>query len=257
MKKVAIIPARLGSSRFPRKPLALIQGRPMIEHVYRRTKLCRSLDEVVVATCDNEIAAAIEMSGGRAVLTHPDHERGTDRIAEAAKSMGLRSDDIVVNVQGDEPLVNPDMIELALNSLERHPEWETVNLIGSISSAEELCDANQIKVIVDSQFRALYMSRQPIPSLYGLKEFKPGSHWKQICIIPFRYRALQHFVDLPQTSLEQYESIDMMRFIQNGIAVGTEIYSGAPSQAVDTPDDLKKVEKLLIEDPVYKKGLFQ
>ena len=252
MKKIAIIPARLGSSRFPNKPLAPIHGRPMIEHVFKRTALSKHLDDVYVATCDLEIADAVKKAGGKAIITRPDHERGTDRIAEAASQLSLQDNDIVVNVQGDEPMVNPDMIDLALKGAAAHPEWMAVNLVGAIETEEELKDINQIKVITDKNGKALYMSRQPIPSLYGEKKPGKDSHWKQICIIPFRYDALKLFVKLPQTSLEKYESIDMMRFIQNDIAVGTVPYYGAPSQAVDTLADLKKVEKMLLEDHLYK-----
>lgn len=252
MKKIAIIPARLGSSRFPNKPLAPIHGRPMIEHVFKRTQLSKQLDAVYVATCDKEIANAVTKAGGKALMTRPDHERGTDRIAEAASQLSLRDEDIVVNVQGDEPMVNPEMIDLALKGAAEHADWEAVNLIGEIHSEDELRDINQIKVIVDKNGKALYMSRQPIPSLYGIKTMEKGVHWKQICIIPFRYGTLKRFVQLEQTYLEKYESIDMMRFIQNDIAVGTIPYYGAPSQAVDTLVDLKKVEKMLLDDRLYK-----
>lgn len=255
MRKIAVIPARLNSSRFPRKPLAPIHGRPMIEHVFRRTQLCHSLDGVYVATCDAEIFNAVTKAGGQAIMTRPDHERGTDRIAEAAASLDLKDDDIIINVQGDEPMVQPDMLELALRTLETNPQWQTVNLIGPILTEEELRDINQIKVIIDGKGKALFMSRQPVPSLYGVKKIQPESHWKQICIIPFRHSVLKQFINLRQTTLEQYESIDMMRLIENDIAVGTAKYRGRASQAVDTPADLKRVESMLLQDPIFKEFL--
>jgi 3-deoxy-manno-octulosonate cytidylyltransferase (CMP-KDO synthetase) len=164
MKIVAIIPARMGSSRFPGKPLAPILGRPMIEHVYRRTNLCRALDDVIVATCDTEILEAVEAFGGKAIMTSPAHERASDRVAEAAADLDC---DVIVMVQGDEPMTYPEMIAESLEPfLKGNEEAACVNLTARIKSQKEFEDPNTIKVVMDQDGFALYMSREPIPTLH-------------------------------------------------------------------------------------------
>jgi 3-deoxy-manno-octulosonate cytidylyltransferase (CMP-KDO synthetase) len=209
MKIVAVIPARMGSTRFPGKPLAPILGHTMIEHVYHRTALCRALSEVFVATCDKEIFEAVEAFGGKAIMTSPTHERASDRVAEAAADLDF---DVIVMVQGDEPMTNPEMIEESLAPfLGGDKEVACVNLTARIKSQQEFEDPNTIKVVMDANGFALYMSREPIPTLHQ-QDFDQISAFKQVCVIPFTAAALQDFIQLTPTPLEVAESIDMMRW---------------------------------------------
>ena len=249
MKIVAIIPARMGSSRFPGKPLAPILGSPMIEHVYRRTKMCPALDTVIIATCDPEIVESVEAFGGRAMMTSAAHQRASDRVAEAAADLDA---DVIVMVQGDEPMTSPEMIEESLAPfLNGDQKVSCVNLTARITRQKEFEDPNTIKVVMDRDGHALYMSREPIPTLH-LKNFDQISAFKQVCIIPFTAAALQEFIRLDPTPLEVAESIDMMRFIEHGRRVKM-IETAFTTQAVDTPDDLRRVEELLRQDPLTAK----
>ncbi len=248
MKIVAVIPARMGSSRFPGKPLASILGRPMIEHVYRRTAMCTALDEVFVATCDQEIMDPVNTFGGRAIMTSSSHQRASDRVAEAAASF---SADIIVMIQGDEPMTYPQMIEASLAPFRNGDnQVACVNLTARIQTEEEFADPNTIKVVMDADGFAVYMSREPIPTRH-LQPFELLTAFKQVCIIPFTAASLQEFIQLPPTPLEVAESIDMLRFIEHGHKVKM-VQTEYASHAVDTPDDLKRVEKLLEKDPLTK-----
>jgi 3-deoxy-manno-octulosonate cytidylyltransferase (CMP-KDO synthetase) len=249
MKIMAVIPARMGSSRFPGKPLAPILGRPMIEHVYRRTMLCQALDDVIIATCDTEIFESVEAFGGKAVMTSLAHERASDRVAEASADLAA---DVIVMVQGDEPMTYPQMITESLAPfLSSDPEIDCVNLTARIKDQKEFEDPNTIKVVMDRDGFALYMSREPIPTLH-LQDFDQVSAYKQVCIIPFTSAALRKFVRLDPTPLEVAESIDMMRFIEHGHKVKM-VETSFSTHAVDTPDDLKRVEELLRQDPLTAK----
>lgn len=245
MKVAAVIPARMGASRFPGKPLARIAGKAMVEHVYRRTALAETVGEVYVATCDREIARETEAFGGRAIMTSASHDRASDRVAEAAASLDA---DVVVMVQGDEPLTTPQMIGQALAPLRRDPEVGCTNLIARIESEGELRNPNTIKVVRDQSNRALFMSRQPIPTTRGLG-FARIEAWKQVCVIPFRRDALFEFAELRPTPLEQAESIDMLRFLEHGRQVHL-VETRRGTRAVDTPDDLRAVEALMRQDPL-------
>jgi 3-deoxy-manno-octulosonate cytidylyltransferase (CMP-KDO synthetase) len=244
----------MGSSRFPGKPLAPILGRPMIEHVYRRTMLCRALNDVFVATCDKEIFESVEAFGGKAIMTSPSHERASDRVAEAAADM---DSDVIVMVQGDEPMTYPEMIDESLAPfISADKEVACVNLTARIKSQKEFEDPNSIKVVMDRDGYALYMSREPIPTLH-LQDFDRIPAFKQVCIIPFTAAALQEFIRLDPTPLEVAESIDMMRFIEHGRRVKM-VETSFSTQAVDNPADLELVEELLIKDPlteIYMKNL--
>ena len=206
MKIIAIIPARMGSSRFPGKPLAFLLGHPMIEHVYRRTILCDALDEVYVATCDQEIFDSVESFGGRAVMTSPTHERASDRVAEAAADMDA---DVVVMLQGDEPMTYPEMIDESLAPfLGGNADLACVNLTAKIKTPQEFADRNTIKVVIDKDGYALYMSREPIPTLH-LQDFSQISAYKQVCVIPFTAAALQKFNQLDPTPFPQILEIQI------------------------------------------------
>lgn len=240
---LGVIPARLGSSRFPGKPLALLNGRPMIEHVYRRAAACRRLDEVIIATCDQAIAEAAGGFGARAVMTSASHERASDRVAEAVLA---ETAEIVVMIQGDEPMIEPEMIDAAVEPLLRDTSVACTNLVAGIHSEQELLDPNTIKVVMGADGRALYFSRQPIP-WRGAAVFASGVWFKQVCVIPFRRDALATFCALPQGPLERAESVDMLRFVEHGIDVHM-VATPVTTHAVDTPADLTLVEALMARD---------
>ena len=232
---LGVIPARMGSSRFPGKPLVPIHGRPMIEHVYLGTVACRSLSEVVIATCDEEIAATAKSFGARAVMTSGRHERATDRVAEVSANDEA---DIIVMVQGDEPLVRPEMVAAAIEPLAKHEALSCVNLVAPIKSDAEFTDPNTIKVVGDRFGNALYFSRQAIPHAAESDRFK------QVCVIAFRREALAKFAEMPQGPLEIAESVDMLRFLENGIVVRLA-QTAADTHAVDCPADLRVVADIM------------
>jgi len=237
---VAIIPARMGSSRFPGKPLAHLLGRPMIEHVLRRAEMCTQLHAVYVATCDEEIRIVVEGLGGRVIMTSPTHERATDRVAEAAEQIDAG---IVVMIQGDEPMVTPAMISAAVTPLLADRSVECVNLVRRITKRHEYLDPNTIKVVRDVNHDALYFSRAPIPAL-EFTETDQLPVFKQVCVIPFRREFLREFTRLPPTPLEHAESIDMLRLIEHGRRVRL-VETTVETHAVDTPEDLRLVETLM------------
>ena len=242
---IAVIPARMGSTRFPGKPLAPLLGRPMLEHVFHRVVGCSEVEEVLVATCDEEIRLAVEGFGGRAVMTSPAHERASDRVAEAA--IGERAD-IIVMVQGDEPMVHPEMISDAIAPMLAEPELACVNLAAPIRSSKELLDPNTIKVVMADNGDALFFSREPIPTI-GKRTFAEGQWFKQVCVMPFRRAALERFAALLPTRLEVAESIDMLRFLEHGVPVRM-VPTDVDTHAVDTPADLALVEALMRDDPL-------
>ena len=243
MKILAIIPARMGSSRFPGKPLKQLAGMPMVGHVYTRVSKSDILEKTVVATCDDEIADYVSRQlGGEAVMTSSVHERASDRCAEALikleESDGVKYD-VVVMVQGDEPMTHPDMIAEAVNPFISDPSIEVTNLLGKITSEQEFNDRNCIKVVCDLNGRALYFSREPIPS--QLKKFNTLG-FKQVCVIAFRRDFLLRYINLEPTPLEIAESIDMLRVLEHGSKV-VMVPTLHKSYAVDTPGDLERVEK--------------
>jgi 3-deoxy-manno-octulosonate cytidylyltransferase (CMP-KDO synthetase) len=219
----------------------------MIEHVYHRTVASPIVSDVIVATCDKEIKIAVERFGGRAVMTSTKHERASDRVAEAVCNDPA---DIVVMVQGDEPMTRPEMITDAVIPMLDDPAIECVNLVAQILTVAEVLDQNTIKVVLDRYGNALFFSREAIPTM-RYQAFTPGSHLKQVCVIPFRREALQRFATLAPTRLEVAESIDMLRFLEHGYSVRM-VPTTFQSHAVDTPQDLLKVERLLLNDPFTK-----
>lgn len=248
MKIIGVIPARMGSSRFPGKPLAPIGGRPMIEHVYQRVAMCSRLDEVYVATCDREILEATQKFGGRALMTSDKHERASDRVAEVAQRLAA---DVFVLVQGDEPMIVPEMIDLALGPLLADPAVLCTNLAAPIRSEAEFEDPNTIKVVMDHKGDALYFSREPIPTRRRLP-FERLPVYKQVCIIPFRRDFLLSYTALSPTPLEQAESIDMLRAMEHGYPIRLVKFEQV-TYSVDTPEDLARVERLLTADPLIQR----
>lgn len=243
-KILALIPARMGSSRFPGKPMAEILGKPMIGRVYEQVARCSLITKTAVATCDQVIHDYIRSLNGYAVMTSNTHDRASDRCAEALlkieKEEGCRYD-LVVMIQGDEPMVHPEMIREALQPLLNDRGIYVVNLISKIQNKQEYEDRNCIKVVCDLKGNALYFSREPIPSKKYSKGFPAG---KQICVIPFKRNFLLRYNKLTPTPLELIESVDMLRILEHGFKVRM-IATKHQTQSVDCPEDLKKVENLL------------
>jgi 3-deoxy-manno-octulosonate cytidylyltransferase (CMP-KDO synthetase) len=244
MKILAIIPARMGSSRFPGKPLALINKTPMIEHVYKNVSQCQLLTKTVVATCDKEIADYISSIGAEAVMTSNSHERASDRASEALISLEKKYEtkyDIIVMVQGDEPMTHPNMINEAVEPMLKDSSINVVNLYADIKNDSEFNDRNCIKVVLDKYDNAIYFSREPIPHK---KRGIDVSMKKQVCIIPFTRDFLFRYQNMSPTPLEIAESIDMMRVLENGYKVRM-VHTHHETQAVDTKEDLEKVQLLM------------
>ncbi|NTW89279.1 MAG: 3-deoxy-manno-octulosonate cytidylyltransferase [Desulfobulbaceae bacterium] len=254
MKIVVGIPSRMGSSRFPGKPLCDILGRPMLEHVYRRCALANSVDEVFVATCNVEIEKFCESIGARAIMTDPAISRPGLRVAEACKVLDLADDDIVVVVQGDEPLVRPEMIELAVQPLLEDDDVYCVNLTADMTEQEWL-DPNEIKVVCDLNMNAIYMSRSPIPSRVHPEKPVIGPRLRQVCIMPFRKKDLLAFNSLSPTPLEEAESIEMLRAIEHGYKVRM-VKTSFVSKSVDNEEDRRVVERLMQNDEIYRQHGF-
>lgn len=249
MKIAAVIPARMGSTRFPGKPLARLCGLPMIEHVYRRSKLAACLDEVYIATCDDEIADACRQFGAPAVMTSASHQRACDRAAEVAERLDA---DIVVMIQGDEPTITPELIEQVLQPLQEDPSVVCANIGVPIRSEAEWRDPNTIKVVTGLNGDALYFSRHAIPS--GSFAQLAAKLYKQVCVIPFRRDFLLTFTRLAPTPLEIAESIDMLRALEHGYPVRI-VRSDNVIQSVDTPADLVHADVLLGADPLTQSYL--
>lgn len=216
----------------------------MIGHVYERVSKSPLLAVTAVATCDKEIFDYVESIGGVAVMTGGEHERASDRCAEALLKLENKfrtKYDVVVMVQGDEPMTHPDMVAEAVQPLIDHPDVQVVNLLGKIKDAAEFEDRNCIKVVCDLNLNALYFSREPIPTRCKVDRIPMG---KQVCIIPFRRDFLLEYTRLAPTPLEIAESVDMLRVLEHGQRVRMAP-TNHDTQAVDTPEDLKKVERLM------------
>jgi 3-deoxy-manno-octulosonate cytidylyltransferase (CMP-KDO synthetase) len=248
MKIVVGIPARMGSTRFPGKPLCDILGKTMIEHCYKRCSLSKYTTSLFVAACDPEIEQVVKGFGGNVIMTDPSIQRPGLRVASAAETLDLDDDDIVVVVQGDEPLVHPDMIDLAIQPLLDESDVFVSNLTAELSE-EEWNDPGEIKVVCDLNMNAMYMSRAPMPSIDH--EEKRTKWWKQVCIMPFRWHFMKKFNHiLESTPLELQESIEMIRALQHGYKVRM-VPSPYISKSVDTDADRKIVEILMKDDPIY------
>ena len=243
MKVLALIPARLASTRFPNKPLAQILEKSMLQHIVERVQLCKEIDQVAVETCDQEIIDHVQSLGHQAIMTSDLHERASDRCAEAVTKLEKSENtkyDIVVMVQGDEPMTDPRMLSDVLRPFTDDPNLQVVNLYADIQPGE-FASTNCVKVVMDLVGNALYMSRAPIPvSMDGIE--RPSG--KQLGLIAFRRQALQKFTELTPTPLEVNESVDMLRFLEHGIKIRMQrtIYR---THAVDIPSDIAEVERLM------------
>jgi len=237
-KIVAVIPARYQSTRFEGKPLAKILGKPMIQHVYENIKASRYLDDVFVATDDERIFKTVQGFGAKAIMTNPKHPTGTDRVAEAAKSIKA---DIVVNVQGDEPLVNKGMVEQVISPLLEDKSINVANLITEISNIGDYVDVTVVKAALDKDNFILYLTRSPIPYPKTRQNYVV---YKQIGLYALRKDFLLRFVKMPQTNLELIEGVEFLRILENGCKI-KGVITDYNALSVDTLSDLIEVEKIL------------
>ena len=242
MKVTVIIPSRYGSSRLEGKPLADIVGKPMIQHVYERASEASGVDDVLVATDDERIFSAVEGFGGKVVMTSPEHQTGTDRLAEVAASL---DSDIIVNVQGDEPLIGPRMIEAAVAPLLKDRSIKMGTLKTVLCNKEDLHDSAVAKLVVDKDDFALYFSRSPIPFLREDGEAASDTvYYKHIGLYVYDREFLLNYAKMPQTPLEKAERLEQLRALENGYRIKA-VTTEEGSIGVDTPEGLEKVRALI------------
>ena len=245
-----VIPARYGSTRLPGKALLNIGGKPMIQWVYERARASRAR-EVLIATDDLLIVSAAHSFGGETVLTAHTHESGTDRIAEVARIRGWAESDIVVNVQGDEPVIPPALIDQVASLLESHPSAQIATLATPVTSLEEFLDPNAVKVVTDIAGRALYFSRAPIPwerdgapAGLGSQTSHAGAR-RHVGIYGYRVSGLLRMASLKRTPLEQHEKLEQLRALENGLEIRVADSVEPPGPDVNTAADLERVTTLL------------
>jgi 3-deoxy-manno-octulosonate cytidylyltransferase (CMP-KDO synthetase) len=236
---IAIVPARYQSTRLPGKALADIAGRPMIEHVYRRAAAASSVSRVIVATDDDRIARVVAGFGGEVAMTSPSHQSGTDRLAEVAVSLAC---DVIVNVQGDEPMLAPETIDAAVEPFALVPELEMSTLRRRITDAGEHENPNVTKVVVDADGYAMYFSRAPIP--HTRPGQPPAPAWAHVGLYGYRRDTLLRLAALPPTAMERAEALEQLRAIEHGIRIKV-VKTAYASIGVDTPEDLARVRALL------------
>ncbi|MGB2667109.1 MAG: 3-deoxy-manno-octulosonate cytidylyltransferase [Candidatus Acidiferrum sp.] len=243
-KVVVVIPARFGSTRLPGKPLVSFAGKPMIQHVYDRAKRAQTVDEVLVATDDQRIMDAVFAFGGHARMTRSDHRTGTERIAEVAAH---EPGDIFVNVQGDEPLIDPLAIDAAVGALLEEPPAQISTVATTIRHAADVMDPNVVKAVLDFDDYALYFSRAPIPWIRDTQQKLHVKYWKHLGLYVFQRDALLEYPTLPQGELEKIEQLEQLRWLENGWRIRVaEVPHDAVS--VDVPEDIPRVEKLIREE---------
>ena len=240
---VAIIPARYASTRFPGKPLALIHGKPMIQRVYEQALICTSLDRIIVATDDERIESTVKKFGGEVMITSDEHQSGTERCAEVISRLN-GSYEVVINVQGDEPFIVPEQIEMLCSCFTKN-STQIATLIKHITSTEELFNPNIVKVVTKENGEALYFSRSSIPHHRDVLEnywVSMGIYYKHIGIYGYRSEVLHKIISLPPNELEKAESLEQLRWLANGFRIQTAI-TDAETIAIDTVEDLHRAEK--------------
>lgn len=241
MKVVAVIPARYGATRFPGKPLAAIAGKPMVQHVFERVRQAKSVDRVLIATDDERILQAVAAFGGDALMTRPDHRSGTERMAEVAVQVPA---DVYVNVQGDEPLIEPASIDAAVEGLAADDSVNVSTICVPIREAADIMDPNVVKVVVDFQGDALYFSRAPIPWVRDEKLRVEAQHAKHLGLYVFRRDTLLEFPTLPPGQWERLEQLEQLRLLENGYKIRV-VETESDTVSVDVPADVAKVEAIL------------
>lgn len=250
MKFVAIIPARYQSTRFPGKPLAMLNNKPVIQWVYENA--AKALDEVWVATDDKRIFEAVTKFGGKVTETSASHRSGTDRCAEAARNLSKKTNfDVVINIQGDEPFIEAKQIEQLMQCFSE--ECDIATLIKKIENTEELFNPNRPKVVTDQEKNALYFSRSPIPFARGEKEnswLLATTYWAHIGMYAYKNEVLQQITQLPHGMLERVEALEQLRWLENGFKIKTAV-TEHQSIGIDTPDDLENALQLLNNKSVF------
>ncbi len=245
IRTLGVIPARYASTRLPAKPLVDLLGKPMIQRVYERARMARSLDQVVVATDDERIASVVRSFGGTAIMTSPDLRSGTDRMAAVAEQMPA---DLYVNVQGDEPLIDPAMIDQAVRLMDEDPSAQVGTLARRITSVDDLRSPSVVKVVMEHTGRARYFSRSPIPFVRDEPSperwLERHEFYKHIGLYVFRGEFLKTYVNLPQSKLELAEGLEQLRVIENGYAIRVGV-TDLDSIPIDTPQDVERVTRLL------------
>ena len=240
-KVVVVIPARYGSTRLPGKPLVQLAGKPMIQRVYERAKLAKQANQVIVATDDERIVKAVEAFGGEARMTRTDHRTGTERVAEVAAHV---EGDIFVNVQGDEPLLDPAAVDTAVASLLEEPVASISTVATPIKTPGDIMDPNVVKTVLDFDGNALYFSRAPIPWVRDTASKTLVRHLKHLGLYVFQREALLEYATLPQGELERIEQLEQLRWLENGFHMRV-VETEYDPVSVDVPADIEKVEKIL------------
>jgi len=241
MQIIALIPARYGSTRFPGKPLAPLLGKPLIQRVYEQARLVSELDALWVATDDERIRDCVIRFGGQAVMTRSDHPSGSDRLAEAAGLLGLGPDDLVINIQGDQPVFPPELIPQMAAVLRQDPAAAMATPARRVDDLEQALNPNVVKVVFDHHHRALYFSRSPLPYW---RDGNAPYFYKHIGIYAYRLCFLQRFVTLPPGRWEDAEKLEQLRALEYGFPIQIVETTGDTLE-VDTPEDLRRVEKYL------------
>ncbi|WP_028582433.1 3-deoxy-manno-octulosonate cytidylyltransferase [Desulfogranum japonicum] len=243
-KVIAIIPARYDSNRFQGKPLALIAGKPMIQHVVERASQVEMLDRVVVATDDERIASVARDFGSEVVMTRKDHSTGTDRLAEAAELLDIEEHDVIVNIQGDQPLFPEEIVDQVARPLVEDPALPMSTLIYKIVRPEEIHDPNHVKTVFDCHMNALYFSRSPIPFQRNPDELQKPTYYKHLGFYAYRKGFLVTFVGLPEGEWERFEKLEQLRALEFGYTIRV-VLTKHDSIEVDTPEDIMRVEEFL------------
>src|SRR5882672_9167588 len=241
---LAIIPARYAATRLPGKPLVALAGKPMIERVWARVRLAKKISRVIVATDDERILQAVAGFGGEAVMTRAEHRSGTERVAEVAATAVHGGDDIFVNVQGDEPLIEPGAIDAAVEAIESDEQVSIATLAVLIARPSDIMDPNVVKVVLDFDDNALYFSRAPIPWVRDTANTIQVRHLKHLGLYVFHREALLEYPTLPQGELERIEQLEQLRWLENGTKIRVAAVEH-DAVSVDVPEDVARVEKLL------------
>jgi len=242
---LAIIPARFASLRLPGKPLASIAGKPMIQHVVERVRRAQLVKSILVATDDERIKKAVESFGAQAILTRHDHRTGTDRVAEVATHVEA---DLYVDIQGDEPLIDPGTIDAVVAAMLEDESVQIATPCSAITLPNEIMDPNIVKVVSDFDGNSLYFSRAPVPWVRDTKSNLAVRHWKHIGLYAFRRDTLLEFPTLPPGELEHVEQLEQLRWLENGFRIRV-VETDYDAVSVDVPADIERVEKLLREQP--------
>jgi len=242
-KVIGVIPARYSSSRFPGKVLAPIKGKPMIQRVWERVRQCRRIEDILVACDHPEVMEAVKAFGGRAVMTSDSHPSGTDRIAEAVKNEAV---EIIINIQGDEPLIVPEVIDELAGALLDNAEYPMASMMTTIHDEETWQNPNAVKVVVNQRGEAMYFSRAPIPYRRDGKDAREVKIFKHIGLYAYRKDFLMKFAQLPDSLLEQTEKLEQLRVLQAGFSIKM-IETDYDSVGVDAPVDIAKVEAKIRE----------